>query len=525
MIIVLLGIIALLLTLKFRNVGMLQKQRSQRELPGPPSLPIIGNLLDFRKGVLHLHLTRLAKAFGPIYRLRLWSQDIVVLNTTELIKEALVKRSADFAGRPLTFVGNFISFGGKDLALGDYTITWKTQKKLAHSAMQWCRTTTLEAVVVGEAQKLCEDILFTREPTLAQTYLELIRMKANGLSQHISDQVFQSYKGAPVDPTTDLSMSVCNVISSLIFGTTYEKNDDEFQDIHDCILTLVKLFGSPSIDHIEMFPLLQWKDFQQAVDKRDSFVRQQIRRHKETFQKGKLRDVMDVLMKSIWDRDKGTSEFGEITEEHIHMVIVDMFIGGTETVSSTLSWVIAFLIHRPEIQDRIYSEMCEVVGADQYPTYKDKQNLPLLNATIAEILRLCPVLPLSLFHRTTCDTSVAGYFIHKGTDIITNIFAAHQDESKWTEPTHFRPERFLEAADTENRMQNLVPFGAGMRTCLGETVARVELFAFIAHLLKDFHFLPAKVGECPDLHKQHGILLKVKPYRVSMVPRSAHRHE
>ncbi|XP_078422508.1 steroid 21-hydroxylase [Cetorhinus maximus] len=478
--------------------GRFQKQRSQQQLPGPTSLPFIGNLQDLRQQNLHIHLTKLAKRFGPIYRLRTWRQEIVVLNSTELIKEALVKRSSDFAGRPETFIGNFISFGGKDLSLGDYTTAWKIQKKLAHSAIQRSRSMGLESVVEQEAQRLCE--------------------------------AFQSYVGAPVYTTKDFSMSTCNVVATLIFGTAYEKNDPELQDIHDCLVELVSLWGSPSISLLDLFPILQhfpnsiWKDFQKAVEKRDSFVRQQIERHKETFQKGKIRDSTDALMKYFWEQDEGTAELGEVTEEHMHMVIVDLFVGGTETTSSTLGWAIALLIQRPEIQDRIYREICDLVGDDCYPTYANRKELPLLSATIAEVLRLRPVVPLSLLHRTTCDTSVAGYFIQKGTNVITNLFGAHQDESKWTDPAEFRPERLLETDDDERTVQSVISFGAGARTCLGEPIARVQLFLFLAYLLKDFQFLPAKDGHLPDLQGQPGLLLKVKPYRVSIVRRSALKH-
>ncbi|XP_072331718.1 steroid 21-hydroxylase [Scyliorhinus torazame] len=486
----LLSFISLFIALKIWRRERFQKQRSGQQLPGPPLLPLIGNLQDLRQQNLHIHLTKLAKRFGPIYRLRTWKQEIVVLNSVELIKEALVKGPSDLAGRPQTFIGNFISFGGKDLALGDYTSTWKIQKKLVHGVIQRSRNMALEPLVEREARKLCE--------------------------------TFQSYVGMPVDTTRDFSMSTCNVISSLTFGTEYEKNDPELQDIHDCLVELVSLWGSPSISLLDMFPILQhfpnsaWKDFQKAVGKRDTFIRRQIERHKETFQKGKVRDTTDALMKYFWDQEEETAELGEVTEEHIHMAIVDLFVGGTETTSSTLSWAIALLIQRPDIQDRIYGEMCNLVGEDRYPTYAERRNLPLLSATIAEVLRLRPVVPLSLLHRATCDKSVAGYFVQKGTNVIINLFGAHQDECKWTDPAHFRPERFLESADGEQNLQSVISFGAGARTCLGEPVARVELFIFMAYLLKNFQFLPVKDVHHPALRTQPGILLKMNMSPIQM---------
>ncbi|XP_051899460.1 steroid 21-hydroxylase [Pristis pectinata] len=498
------AIITLLLALGLCRNRRVQEDRSHRAVPGPSSLPLIGNLTDLRHKDLHVHLSELARTFGPIYRLRLWNQDIIVLNSLKLIKEALVKRSSEFAGRPRTFVGDYISFGGKDLSLGDYTHTWKIQKKMAHGAIQWSRISALEPVVLREAEKFCK--------------------------------VLQSYVGSPVDPNKDFSMFTCNTICSLIFSTNYDRNDQELQEIHDCLVELVYLWGSRAIGLVDMFPVLQyfhnsaWRQLQKAIHKRDSFVRHHIQKHKSksvfqvTFQKGIIRDITDMLMKPIWDQEEGSSQRGEVTEEHVHMVIVDLFIGGTETTSSTLGWAVAYLVHRPEIQDRIFQELCSGVGEDRYPSYADRGKLPFLTATIVEVMRLRPVVPLSLPHRTTCNSSVAGYFVPSGTHIITNLFGANYDETKWTEPTQFRPERFLDMPDAEKTMQNVISFGMGARTCLGEPIARVELFLCLAYLLKEFKFLPAKTGELPELQSMEAKLMKVKPYRVTVVPRSKLQH-
>ncbi|XP_055521557.1 steroid 21-hydroxylase-like [Leucoraja erinacea] len=239
-----------------------------------------------------------------------------------------------------------------------------------------------------------------------------------------------------------------------------------------------------------------------------------------TYRRGEVRDITDMLMRNLWDEDEGGVDVGEVTEEHLHMVIVDLFVGGTETTSSTLGWAIAYLVHWPEVQDRIYTELSSATGGERYPTYTDRDKMPLLTATIAEILRLRPVVPLSLMHRATCHTSVAGYFVRSGTHVITNLYGANQDETKWTDPTRFKPERFLGTAAAERTMQNVVSFGMGARSCLGEPIARVELFLFLAYLLRDFKFLPDTAGEMPDLLSMEGVLMKVKPYRVRVVARA-----
>ncbi|CAB1416773.1 unnamed protein product [Pleuronectes platessa] len=110
--------------------------------------------------------------------------------------------------------------------------------------------------------------------------------------------------------------------------------------------------------------------------------------------------------------------------------------------------------------------------------------------------------------------SIAGYFIPKNTVIIPNLFGAHHDPAVWTDPCSFRPERFLEGGGGSTT-RSLVPFGGGARLCLGESVAKMELFLFTAYLLRDFQFvLPEGEASLPDLRGVASVVLKVKSYKV-----------
>uniref|UniRef100_A0A8C1KX63 Uncharacterized protein n=1 Tax=Cyprinus carpio TaxID=7962 RepID=A0A8C1KX63_CYPCA len=104
--------------------------------------------------------------------------------------------------------------------------------------------------------------------------------------------------------------------------------------------------------------------------------------------------------------------------------------------------------------------------------------------------------------------SIAGHFIPKNTIIIPNLYGAHHDPEVWDDPYSFKPERFLEGGG--GSLRALIPFGGGARLCLGEAIAKMEIFLFTAYLLQDFQFLPASVA---------GVVLKVKPYTVIAHPR------
>ncbi|XP_078497609.1 steroid 21-hydroxylase [Lissotriton helveticus] len=476
-------------------LGRCWKPSGDRGLPSPPGLPLLGNLLDLARNDLPVHFMKLARRHGPIYRLRFGAHDIVVLNSIEVIREALMKKWSDFAGRPQSYTGDLISFGGKDLSLGDYTAAWKIQRRLAHSSLQRCQRINLEALIIQGAQDLCQE--------------------------------FRSYGGIPVDLAEDFSMHTCKIIASLAFGTTFEKHDPKFQEIHKCISDLVSLWGSPSIFALDFFPLL--RSFPNAVldklitvvKRRDAFVKEQLEEHKRTFKAQEIRDITDNMILFLKERGgEGLQNLGDFDEQHIHMAIADLFIGGTETTASTLTWTVAFLIHHPQAQDTIYSELCDALGGGRRPTYSDREHLPYLNATISEILRLRPVAPLAVPHRTTRDTSISGYLIPKGTTVIPNLYGAHHDEKVWTCHALFQPERFLEAEDPQEVQRNTLAFSTGARVCLGEGLARMEIFLFLAHLLWEFAFLPPTPNELPDLNGSFGINLRCKPFQVKIVPRT-----
>ncbi|KAG5856597.1 hypothetical protein ANANG_G00009600 [Anguilla anguilla] len=277
-------------------------------------------------------------------------------------------------------------------------------------------------------------------------------------------QVLMDYNETPVDLSEDFTVAASNVITTLVFGKEYDKSSPELQRLHGCLNEIVSLWGSPWISALDSFPLLR-----------------------------------------------------ALTETHVHMATVDLLIGGTETTAAWLCWTVAFLLHRPEVQCRVYSELCTVLDT-RYPQYSDRLKLPCLSALINEVLRLRPVAPLAVPHRAIRDSSIAGYCIPKDTIIIPNLYGAHHDPAMWIDPYAFKPERFLDGGRASTRA--LLPFGGGARLCLGESIAKMELFLFTAYLLRDFQFLPSGNKETlPDLTGVASVVLKVKPFQVIVRPR------
>ncbi|KAM9488937.1 steroid 21-hydroxylase [Clarias gariepinus] len=459
-------------------------------LPGPPSLPFLGNMLELSQDHLPLYLTGLARRYGSIYRLHCGSTTMVVLNSSEVIREALVKKWSDFAGRPQSYTADKVSGGNYSISLGDYSTEWKSHRRLVHSALQHCVVESLHSLIEEQALHL--------------------------------KQVLLDYNKKPMDLSEDFTVATSNIITMLAFGKSYEKNSAHLEEIHDCLNKIVSLWGSPWISALDYFPLLRklpnvpFTRLMREVARRDELIGGHLDEFKQKKDSKEGQDFAAPLLQHL-QSPKGVQTM-TLTDSHIHMTTVDLLIGGTETTAAWLSWTIAFLLHRPEVQTSVYEELKSVLKG-QYPRYSDRHRLPYLSAVINEVLRLRPVAPLAVPHKAIRDSSIAGYFIPKNTIIIPNLFGAHHDPAIWADPHSFRPERFLE--EDGSCLRSLVPFGGGARLCLGESVAKMEMFLFTGYLLRDFQFLPASPEEpLPDLRGMASVVLKVKPYRVIACPRA-----
>ncbi|XP_071372207.1 steroid 21-hydroxylase [Centroberyx affinis] len=448
-------------------------------------------MMELTHDHLPIHLTNLAQRYGSIYRLKCGNTTMVVLNSSDVIREALVKKWSDFAGRPHSYTGDIVSGGGHSISLGDYSEEWKAHRRLVHGALQRCSQRSLHDVIERQALHL--------------------------------RQVLMGYQGSAVDLSEDFTVAASNVITTLAFGKEYDKSSVELQRLHSCLNEIVALWGSSWISALDSFPLLRklpnppFARLLKEVARRDEIIRTYLDNYKS--QDKKSEDAITGSLLQGLDQRHSTADGVLLTDTHVHMATVDLLIGGTETTAAWLNWTVAFLLHRPEVQSRVYDELRTVLE-ERYPKYSDRHRLPVLCAVINEVLRLRPVAPLAVPHRAIRDSSIAGYFIPKNTVIIPNLFGAHHDPAVWTDPYHFRPERFLEGGGGSARA--LLPFGGGARLCLGESVAKMELFLFTAYLLRDFQFVPPESeASLPDLRGVASVVLKVKSYTVIAHPRPA----
>ncbi|XP_053431096.1 cytochrome P450 1A4-like isoform X3 [Nycticebus coucang] len=235
--------------------------------------------------------------------------------------------------------------------------------------------------------------------------------------------------------------------------------------------------------------------------------------HLTTYDKDHIRDITDALINTCHNKYAATKT-ATLNDNEIISTVSDLFGAGFETVSTCLYWSFLYLIRYPDIQAKIQEEIGRNIGLKS-PRFEDRKILPYTEAFINEIFRHASFMPFTIPHCTTADTTLNGYFIPRKTCIFINMYQVNHDETIWDTPSLFRPERFLNEKRelNKNLVEKVLIFGMGIRKCLGEDVARNEIFIFITTVLQQL-----KLKKCPgaelDLTPMYGLTMKPKPYQL-----------
>ncbi|NXK76011.1 CP2J2 protein, partial [Amazona guildingii] len=329
--------------------------------------------------------------------------------------------------------------------------------------------------------------------------------------------------GRPVDPSFPLFHSISNVICALVFGYHFSDEDKTFHELIRVTENLFRFGGSFVHQLYEIFPWLMCrlpgphKKTLSCYDVLSSFARKEIRRHVERGIPNEPQDFIDFYLAEIEKSKDGVKP--KYDEDNLVYVINDLFLGGSETSSTTLYWGLLYMVVNPDIQEKVQKELDTVLGPSQLICYEDRKKLPYTNAVVHEIQRFSNIVFVGMPRVCVRDTTLLGFPVKKGTIVIPNIASVLYDPEQWETPREFNPGHFLDKEGNFVPREAFLPFSAGHRVCLGEHLARTELFIFFANLLRAFTFrLPegvTKISTEPIL----GGTLQPHPYRICAIPR------
>uniref|UniRef100_A0A2K6B9B5 Cytochrome P450 family 2 subfamily A member 24 n=1 Tax=Macaca nemestrina TaxID=9545 RepID=A0A2K6B9B5_MACNE len=271
--------------------------------------------------------------------------------------------------------------------------------------------------------------------------------------------------GANIDPTFFLSRTVSNVISSIVFGDRFDYEDKEFLSLLGMMLAIFQ-FTSTSMGQEEKNPNTEFY----------------------------LKNLM--------------------------MTTLNLFIAGTETVSTTLRYGFLLLMKHPEVEAKVHEEIDRVIGKNRQPKFEDRVKMPYMEAVIHEIQRFGDVIPMSLARRVNKDTKFRDFFLPKGTEVFPMLGSVLRDPRFFSNPQDFNPQHFLDEKGQFKKSDAFVPFSIGKRNCFGEGLARMELFLFFTTIMQNFRFKSPQSPKDIDVSPKHvGFATIPRNYTMSFLPR------
>ncbi|KAG9598982.1 putative cytochrome P450, partial [Aureobasidium melanogenum] len=488
----------ILLVLKALTIG----RRHKDYPPGPPTIPILGNIHQMPKRDAHLQFQKWANEYGPIYSLMLGTRVLIVLSSDQAVKDLLDKRSAIYSAREDMYVGQTLCSGGMRFLMMEYGPTWRYFRKMCHALLNVNVAKTYVSYQLLENKQMLYEMLVSPDRCLQN-----IRRYSNALT------------------------------TTMIFGwrtPTYE--DHAMKQLYEGFSEFVQINQTGTAALLDSFPLLRklpdWMFPLQARAKeafkkeRELYVGHWLTA-KKTMKAGTIQPCFCVGMAQA-QQEEGFSD------DQAAYITGTLLEAGSDTTASTLYAFVQAMLLFPTVQKMAQEEIDRVVGKDRLPTMEDEPNLQYIRGCVKESLRWMPTTILGAVpHAVIRDDTYMGYKIPKGAGVMNNVWAIHMDPNRSSEPRRFDPDRFkddfLNCADSATQpdasKRDSFTFGAGRRICQGMHVAERSLFLGISRMLWAFDINPvidSATGEeiLPDPDKlTQGILVMPEEYKVNITPR------
>ncbi|XP_062070349.1 cytochrome P450 2C1 [Lepus europaeus] len=459
--------------------------------PGPTPLPILGNILQIGIKDISKSFTKLSEVHGPVFTVYLGMKPTVVIYGYKAVKEALVDLGEEFSGRivfPLTAKVN--------KGYGIIFSNGKRWKEIRRFSLMTLRN-------FGMGKRSIED----RVQEEARCLVEELR-KTNG---------------SPCDPTFLLGAAPCNVICSVIFQNRFDYTDQNFLNLMGKFNENFKILNSPWVQICNTFPILidylpgsHNKMLRNNIYIRN-YILEKMKEHQESLDINNPRDFTDCfLIKMEQEKHNQQSEF---TIENLVTTVTDVFAAGTESTSTTLRYGLLLLMKHPEVTAKVQEEIERVIGRHRIPCMQDRSHMPYTDATVHEIQRYINLVPNNVPRATTCNVKFRSYLIPKGTAILTSLTSMLHDDKEFPNPDRFDPGHFLDTRGNFRKSDYFMPFSTGKRVCVGEALARMELFLFLTAILQNFTPKPLVDPKDIDTTPLFSGLGRAPPlYQLSFIP-------
>ncbi|KAH6770219.1 hypothetical protein C2S52_015022 [Perilla frutescens var. hirtella] len=376
---------------------LLTVQHKSRRTPGrPPGPPLIGNLHQLDISKPHIWLAKHSNKYGPITFFKLCRLPVIVLSSADVAKTVFKYNDVAFAGRPYSSAWFQLSYDQSDIVGSPYSDYWRQMRKVVvHHLFSPQKLRSLRPV---------------REDEVPRMIAEMSK-KANSAELIDVEETAMSF--------------TCSLLCRLAFGKKFEQ-------------------GGGSWNRINRIMNEFWHLVNNVFKDMDSFYQELVNEHLSPNRPDSFtNDILDLLIQLREDDSAPV----KVDWKHIKAILMNIFLGGTDTSGVPITWALTALMKKPSAMKKVQHE--------------------IRTAVVKETMRLYPAIPL-VPKETTDNSNINGYEIQPKTLVFVNIWAICRDPDYWENPDEFLPERFLNSTiDFKGQHFRFIAFGQGRRTCPG----------------------------------------------------------
>ncbi|CAN1158709.1 Valine N-monooxygenase 1 [Linum perenne] len=424
-----------------------------------------------------------------------------------IAREMLKKQDAIFADRPVGDLGSRIISGGYlTTAVVPCNSQWRKMKKVMTNE------------IVSPAR------------------LKLLHDKRAEEADNLVFYVHSHYKAGECVNLRTATQHYCgNVIRRMLLGKRFfgeatvdgGPRKEEVEHVKAAFTVLKYLYSFSVSDYL---PWLRWlnvdgqgkivKDANKVLrEYQNPIIDERIR----LWESGERKDIDDWIDVFITLKDSNGGSL--LTPDEIKNQAAEIMIAGVDNPSNAVEWAMAELINQPNLLSKAIEEIDRVVGKDRLVQESDIGSLNYVKACAREAFRLHPMLPFNAPHVSTQDTTVAGYFIPKGSYALLSRYGLGRNPKAWTDPLKFDPNRHLHDADgggginlTEPDLR-FISFSTGRRACVAPLLGTYMTIMLLARLLQCFDWTSST--ETVDLTEAEDELVLATPLTLFPTPRLA----
>ncbi|KAL2906326.1 Cytochrome P450 81E8 [Bienertia sinuspersici] len=464
--------------------------------PSPFAFPIIGHLHHL-KDPLHQTLYKITNKVGPVSFLHFGQRRILHVTSPSAAEECLRENDIVFANRPRLLTGAIFGYNWKTLIWAPYGNLWRNLRRISTIHIFSLHSLQLSSGIRSEeVMSLIHRI--SRE------------LERENRTVHIGEALFEMSQKVMMRVLAEEGLK-----------------GEEAKRFRNVIEEIMRVEGSSTI--VDVFPWLRylgvkqrlWRRFRGLAEEKEKILDDLLEKNKcQGISSNRLQKAFIQVLLSL---QKSEPEF--YTDEMIKGLFQVLLLAGTDTSAGTIEWALSLLLNNPMVLKKAQYEIASQIGHDQLIEESDLSHLPYLRSIIYETLRLYPAAPLLIPHESSEKCVIAGYNIPRGTMLLVNVWAIHNNPNYWAEPEKFRPERFQGMEKDEEQMKyKFMPFGSGRRACPGEGMA-MRMVGLTLGLLLQYFKWERPGPELVDMGVKNGLSMpKAQPLRARCQPNKSMAH-